>query len=112
MTMPYVVLCILSFSCSSEFRPYQKEYNPLTAKRRIGQRFSEVRTRELGKHYVNYFNLTREAKHCLAGSLGISGDSLKKWMHKKWRKERNLEKAKNRTQTSYKQEHGLNVAGI
>ena len=105
-------LHILSFSCSSVFRTCLKEYDPQTAKRRKEQCFSNIHTRELNKHYVNYFNLTKEAKRCLARSLGISVESLRKWMRKKWQDERDLERTKNRIQTSYKQEHGLNVAGM
>ena len=106
-----ILLSILSFSCSTVFHPFLKEYNPQTAKRRRGQSYSEIHTRELNEHYVTYFSLTLEAKRCLARSLGISVDSLRRWMRKKWEEERDLERAKNRIHTSYKQEHGLNVAG-
>ena len=107
-----IVLSVLSFSCSSVFCPFLKEYDPQTTKRRRGQSYSEIHARELDKHYVTYFSLTLEAKRCLARSLGISVDSLRKWMRRKWHEERDLERTKNRIHTFYIEAHGLNVAGI
>ena len=107
-----VVLCILSFSCSSVFRPFLKEYNPQTAKRKRGQSYSKIHTRELNKHYAKYFSLTREAKSSLAKSLGITLLSLADWMRRKRQEERDLKEAKKQLQTQYKQEDGLNAAGI
>ena len=89
-----------------------KEYNPQKAKRTCGQRFSKIHTKELNKHYVKYFSLTPEAKRSLAESLGMTPGSLRKWMQRKRREERDLEEAKSQLQTPYKQEHRLNGAGI
>ena len=106
-----LVLCILSFLCSSVFHPYLKQYNPQTAKLSRGHGFSERQTRELNKHYVTYFSLTREGRSSLAKSLGIAPISLSRWMRRKRQEESDFEEAKNQPQTHHKQEHGLNVAG-
>ena len=108
---PTVILSISSLLCCSVFRTYLKEYNPQTARRWRGQSYSRIHTRELNKHYVDFFNLTHEAKLHLAANLGITVDSLRRWMRKKWHEERDLVRVKNRIQTPYKQDHGLNVAG-
>ena len=89
-----------------------KEYNPQTAKHRVGECFSEIHTRELNKHYANFFNLTPEAKRCLAESLGMKIESLRAWMYRKWKKENNLETTKQQLQTLHEPEHGISVAGI
>ena len=56
--------------------------------------------------------MSPEAKRSLAESLGMTRDSLQKWMRRKWQEERNLEEAKNQLQTPYKQEHRPDVADI
>ena len=89
-----------------------KEYNPQTAKPRVGQKYSKILTKELNKEYLNFFNVTAEAKCSLAKSLGITVDGLRRWMHKKWQEQRDLERAKKCIQTPYIQQHGLSVAGI
>ena len=89
-----------------------KQYNPQKAKRGRGQSYSAIQTRELNKHYVNYFTFSREAKSSLAESLGITQISLTRWMRKKRQEERDLEEAKNQLQKRYKQEPGQNVAGV
>ena len=93
------------------FRPYLKEYNPQTAKHRAGEHFSKVHTRELSKRYPDYFTLTPKAKRALATRLGMTVESLRKWMSRKWQKE-DLERKKQKLQTSYMQEHGISFAGM
>ena len=78
----------------------------------MGQHYSELQTRELNKHYPDFFSLTPEAKCYLATSLGIKVDSLRAWMYRKWKKENNLETTKQQFQTLHDKEHGINVAGI
>ena len=94
------------------FCSYLKGYDPQAAKRRVRERFTDVQTRELNKHYANYFSLTRQAKRSLATSLGISVESLRKWMRRKWEKENALKITKDQLQTFYKQEHGIHITGI
>ena len=94
------------------FHLYLTEYDPQTAKRRVRERFSDVHTRELNKHYPNYFNLTPEARRSLATSLGITVASLRNWMNRKHAKEKASKITKDQLLTYHKQEHGIHVAGI
>ena len=107
-----VILCILSFIRYTVFRPCLKEYNPQTAKRRKGEHYSKLQARELNKHYANYFSLTQEAKRTLATTLGIKTGSLRLWMHRKWRQEKDSKRIRLHLQTLCQQERGINVAGI
>ena len=76
--------------------------------------FSKIQREELNKHYVNYFNLTNEARHSLAESLGMTYRSLSRWMTRKWKKENNLqlERAKQQPQTLHEQGHEIDAAGM
>ena len=88
-----------------------KEYNPQTAKLKVGEHFSEIQTSELSKHYDNYFSLTLKAKRCLATNLGITVQSLRKWMYRKSQKEKDSQRTKHHRETLYEPEQGINVAG-
>ena len=108
------MLCICSFICYILFCPYLKEFfSPRTGNCVRGKHYSKIQRRELSKHYANYFNLTNEAKHSLAASLGITYKSLSQCMLRKWNKENRLqlETTKLQPPTLHKQGHGIDAAG-
>ena len=79
-----------------------------------GKQFSKIHRRELNEHYANYFNLTKEARHYLAESLGMTHRSLSEWMLRKWRKENKLqlESSKQQPQTLREDGHGKDASGM
>ena len=94
------------------FHFYLKGYDPRTAQRRVSQRYTNIQTKELNKHYADYFSLTEKAKCSLATSLGITPESLRKWMRRKWKKEKGLKRTNSQLQTPNEQKHGIQITGM
>ena len=90
----------------------EREYGPFSFKRKAGEHFSDVLTKELNKYYDTYFTSSRKAKRLLADKLGLSTRSLRDWMSKKMRKEKEIAEKTRQYQTAYEQEPNISVTGM
>ena len=87
------------------------EYDPQLARRKMGEYFTDIQTRELSRHYDTYFSLTSKAKYSLASSLGIPVYSLRKWMYRMRQKQNELSIIQQQHQTPSKRKHVMTASG-
>ena len=103
---------MLSLICYVASQSDLQGYNPQTVRCQRGEHYSIMHTRELNKHYVYYFSLSKKAKRSLATSLSMTVQGLRRWMHRKMKNERDSERIEQQFQTLHKQGHGISVPGM